>query len=136
VQEKWLSSATKLFKINYDEVLSKLKECAQKFLGKGALTVILIGSLARGDYTAFSDADLVIVAQTTKRPIERALDFLDEVCVKNLKIDLDLFVYTQDELLKMAKERRRIVREILSGKLLAGDESILRMLKQLFAENE
>jgi len=36
----------------------------------------------------------------------------------------------------MAKERRRIIREILSGKLLAGDESILRMLKQLFAENE
>ncbi len=51
----------RLFKLDYKRVMTKLEEYARKALMKGARTVILVGSLARGDYTAFSDADVVIV---------------------------------------------------------------------------
>ena len=56
------SAKIKFFKLDYELVMKKLKEYAERVRGKGVKAVILIGSLARGDYTAFSDADIVITA--------------------------------------------------------------------------
>ncbi|WP_245218405.1 nucleotidyltransferase domain-containing protein [Pyrobaculum islandicum] len=48
--------------------------------------MVLIGSLARGDYTAFSDADVVIVLREDgRRPMDRIPDFLDS----SFPIDLE-----------------------------------------------
>ena len=46
---------------------------------KGAKLIILYGSLARGDYTATSDAGILIIRINSKiiRIIDRTLDFLD-----------------------------------------------------------
>ena len=131
MQKRSLSSAEiKLFKLDYNSVIEELKEYARKALEKGAYAVILIGSLARGDYTAFSDADLVIiVGQTYRKPVERIKDYLDP----SLSIDIEPRVYTIDELLRMAREKRRIVREILEhGILLAGNDDILKMIKECY----
>jgi len=51
----------KVFKLNYERVMEKLKEYTERAVSRGAVAVILIGSLARGDYTAFSDADVIVV---------------------------------------------------------------------------
>ena len=131
MQKRSLSSAEiKLFKLDYNNVIEELKEYARKALEKGANAVILIGSLARGDYTAFSDADLVIIiGQTSRKPVERIKDYLDP----SLPIDVEPRVYTVDELLRMAREKRRIVREILEhGILLAGNDDILKMIKEMY----
>ena len=131
MQKRSLSSAEiKLFKLDYNSVIEELKEYARKALEKGAYAVILIGSLARGDYTAFSDADLVIiVGQTYRKPVERIKDYIDP----SLSIDIEPRVYTIDELLRMAREKRRIVREILEhGILLAGNNDILKMIKECY----
>lgn len=48
----------KVFKLNYEYIIKKLRDYAEKALEKDAIAVILIGSLAKGDYTAFSDADI------------------------------------------------------------------------------
>ncbi len=129
-KRSWSSAEIKLFKLDYNSVIEELREYARKALEKGAYAVILIGSLARGDYTAFSDADLVIiVGQTSWKPVERIKDYLDP----SLSIDIEPRVYTIDELLRMAKEKRRIVREILEhGILLAGNDDILKMIKERY----
>lgn len=97
------------------------------------MAVILIGSLARGDYTAFSDADVVVVVERDcRRPMDRALDFLDPT----LSTDLEPRVYTIDELKRMASAGSRLVREILSyGRLLAGNPSVIEELKRAYGRS-
>jgi len=56
-----------------------LKNYAKDALRKGAKLIIPYGPLARGDYTATSDADILIISDRFKdiRIIDRMLDFLD-----------------------------------------------------------
>ena len=113
----------KLFKLDYDEVMEKLREYGEKAVAKGAKTVVLIGSLARGDYTAFSDADILIIADNVpERPIDRLKEFIDPT----LPIDLDVRVYTSKEFMKMAERGMRIVKEVVNyGIVIAGDPTII-----------
>jgi len=87
------------------------------------------GALARGDYTAFSDADvLVLLEKPSKRHIDRIEGFIDP----SLSLDLEPVVYTVDEFLEMARERRKIVVEAVRyGKLLAGDSGILEKARKI-----
>ena len=131
MQKKSSSTAdVKLLKLNYSEVMRKLREYAERAVAKGARTVILIGSLARGDYTAYSDADVVIVSDNVpERPIDRLAEFIDPT----LPIDLEPRVYTTREIIKMAEEGRRVVKEIISyGKILAGDKRLIDELRTKF----
>ncbi|RLE72836.1 MAG: nucleotidyltransferase domain-containing protein [Thermoprotei archaeon] len=120
----------KFFKLDYEKVLEELRKYSQKVLDKGARVVILIGSLAKGDYTAFSDADIVIISdKVPERPMDRIKDFIDQT----LSIDVEPRVYTTDEFLKMARDRRRIVKEVLKyGKILAGDETFLEKIRKIY----
>ena len=45
-------------------ILKALKAYAKRALEKNVKAVILIGSLAKGNYTAFSDADVVIISDS------------------------------------------------------------------------
>jgi hypothetical protein len=48
-----------------------------------------------------------------------------------LPIEIEPRVYTTNELLKMAKEKRKIIKEIIEyGKLLAGDKKIIKAIKK------
>jgi len=109
--------------------MEELKSYAERSLAKGAKAVVLIGSLARGDYTAFSDADvLVLVEKSSKRPVDRIEDFIDP----SLSLDLEPLVYAVDEFLEMARERRKVVLEAVKyGKLLAGDSDILEKAREM-----
>jgi len=121
----------KFFKMDYEKVMRELERYAKKSLEKKAEVVILIGSLARGDYTAFSDADVIIITKEASRnPIERLSKYMDPT----LPIDLQVRVYTYDELKRMAFESRRIIREIVSyGRILAGSSHIIDDLKRMLS---
>jgi predicted nucleotidyltransferase len=108
--------------------MKKLKEYSEKAVAKGVKAVILVGSLAKGDYTAFSDADILIIFdEASKNPIDRIKEFIDP----SLPIEIEPRVYTTNELLKMAKEKRKIIKEIIEyGKLLAGDKKIIKTIKK------
>jgi len=120
-------SEVRFSRINYEEVTRKLREYAGKAVAKGALAVILIGSLARGDYTARSDADVVVIVESdSRRPIDRIADYIDPT----MPIDVEPRVYTLDEVRRMARRKAGIVREILEvGVLLAGDPRVLDYLR-------
>jgi len=121
----------KVFKLNYEYIIKKLRDYAEKALEKDAIAVILIGSLAKGDYTAFSDADIVIVVRNDypKKFLDRISDFIDPT----LPIDIEPRVYTENEILRLAEKGARIVKEIVDyGIILAGDKNIIEKIAKNF----
>jgi predicted nucleotidyltransferase len=124
------SAGLKVFRLNYELVLKRLKEYTERVLKKGALVVFLIGSLTRGDYTAFSDADVVIIVRDDypKKLTDRISDFIDPT----LPVDVEPRVYTLSEFSKMAQNEERIIKEIEKyGIVLAGDVSFVKGILQL-----
>jgi predicted nucleotidyltransferase len=110
-----------------------LRRYAEESLKKGAIAVFLIGSLARGDYTAFSDADVVLVVNDNypKRYPDRISDFIDPT----LPIDVEPRVHTISELLELARRRSGLIKEILKyGVLLAGDSGLLTVIRSVWSE--
>ncbi len=110
--------------------MGELRDYARRALEKGARAVILIGSLARGDHTAFSDADVVVVADDVpRRCMDRSPRFMDP----SLSVDLEPRVYTTGELLAMARRGAGVVGEIVRhGVLLAGDSRLLEEIKAAY----
>jgi len=123
------SAEVRFFSLNYHQVLKELKNYAKKCIDKGAKAIILIGSLARKDYTAFSDADIIVISDNVpSRPIDRIKEFIDPT----LSIDIEPRVYTSEEVLIMAKKKSRIIKEIVEhGILLSGDEKIIERLREI-----
>ncbi len=63
--------------------------------------MVLVGSLARGDYTAFSDADVVVVVPEGSVPdnqVDRASSFMDP----SLPVETRPLVYAESEMSGMA----------------------------------
>ncbi len=122
-------SEVKFLKLNFKETMKHLRKYAMKAVEKGALAVILVGSLARGNYTAYSDADVIIVLKhDSRRPIDRIAEYIDPT----LPIDIEPRVYTLNELEKMAKGKSKIIMEILEyGKILAGNKAVIENLRKL-----
>lgn len=119
----------KVFKLNYESILQKIREYAISLIEKRlAKSVILFGSLARGDYTPFSDIDLlIIIEKSSKKPIERIRDYINP----SLPLDVEPRAYTEKEFIELAKKKRKLIREILNyGILLAGDKKILTQAKK------
>lgn len=123
------TAGVRFFTLNYDQILKELKNYAKRCIDKGAKAVILIGSLARGDYTAFSDADVIIISDNVPfRPIDRISEFLDPT----LSIDVEPRIYTTREILTMARRKSKVIKEIVEyGILLSGDTEIIEKLKEI-----
>lgn len=130
MRRKLLNSAEiRLFKMDYEKIVRELEKYAEGSLEEKAEAVILIGSLVKGNYTAFSNADVIIVTEKASRnPVERLLKYMDPT----LPTDLQVRVYTYDELKRMAFEGRRIIRGIIDyGGVLAGFSYIIEELKSI-----
>jgi len=69
---------------------------------------------------------VIIVRESRLNPVDRIVEYLDPT----QPIDLEPRVYTVEEIVKMAVDKRRIIKEIVEyGKVLAGDEKIIEDLK-------
>jgi len=84
-------------RLDHDAVLRRLRDYAQGELARRSEVreVILIGSLARGDWSARSDADVVIVVDRADEsgPF-RGPEYLPAASVG---VPVDVLVYTPDE---------------------------------------
>ena len=121
------SAEMRVFKLDYEELMRRLKEYASRLVSNDlAELVILIGSLARGDYTPFSDIDVLIVIDDDLRA--DLMEYIDE----SLPLDIEPRVITISKFLEMASRKRRtIIEEINYGIYLAGRKEILEKAKQL-----
>ena len=73
---------------------------------------LLFGSLARGDASPRSDVDLILVQNTKQRFLERYDGMLMEISKVVPDRDVDVLIYTPDELEKLAS--RRFIRQAFS----------------------
>ena len=66
--------------------------------------IYLFGSYAAGSADEQSDIDLIVIAPTNERPLERRMKLRRMLAEYDRRIGLDLLVYTPDEFDMLAKE--------------------------------
>lgn len=84
-------------RLDLEKVLSELRSYAREELGvrPEVRDVVLVGSLARGDWTAYSDADIVVVIdRSDERGPFRSPDYMPH---RPLSVPVDVLVYTPEE---------------------------------------
>jgi predicted nucleotidyltransferase len=81
------------------------------------LRAIIFGSVARGEASRRSDLDLIIVQQTDKRFLERYDDLLSEIVRVVPGMDVDLLIYTPQELRRIS-DRPLIKSALTHGKVI------------------
>lgn len=78
--------------------------------------IILFGSFASGMVHEGSDLDLVIIKETSKRPIDRQVEVYGLV---KPEVGIDLFIYTPQEFRDLESIGFSLVKEIVAkGKVL------------------
>lgn len=101
------SAEARYLKINFDEILSSLREYASR-KSEQARAIVLVGSLARGDYTGTSDADILVIADNVPaRFLDRCVLFADA----KMPVDLEPRVYTTEEFIRKVQEGDRFAVE-------------------------
>lgn len=105
------SAETSYRKIDFDETLRKLREYAEsKAKTPGVRAIVLTGSLAKGDYTGTSDADILVIADDLpSNVLERYALFAEP----KMPVDLEPRVYTTDEFINKARRGDRFALEWL-----------------------
>jgi uncharacterized protein len=82
---------------------------------------ILFGSMARGETSRRSDADLILVQRTDRRFLDRYDRLLYELNLAVPEVAVDALVYTPEELAQMAS-RRFVVRALREGQVIYESE--------------
>lgn len=81
------------------------------------LRVIVFGSFGRGEASRHSDLDLIIVQNTQKRFLDRYDELLREIVQAVPGRDVDLLIYTPQELAQIA-HRPLIAAALREGKVI------------------
>lgn len=101
-----------------DELASRLRPIFEEH---GVLRAILFGSLARGEASRRSDLDLILIQETDKRFLDRYDELLREIVQAVPGRDVDVLIYTPQELHQMA-HRPLIMTALREGKVLYESE--------------
>jgi len=81
--------------------------------------IILFGSCARGDFSEDSDIDLLIIKETTLRPLDRMREVYKVVYSPHHYMALDPLVLTSEELARRLEARDYLIQEIVrEGRVL------------------
>lgn len=122
--------SVRVWRIDREAILERLARWARD-LGQrdeNVLAVVLFGSLARGDYTAASDADvLVILRDSPLRFDERIPTFIPSY----VGIGVDVFPYTLEEVKRALAEGWGVARVALTEGMVLFQRG--KELKELFA---
>ncbi|MBW1848207.1 MAG: nucleotidyltransferase domain-containing protein, partial [Deltaproteobacteria bacterium] len=116
-QQEKSSSSVKVRYLNASEIIVSLKSIAVHILdmNKNVSGVYLFGSLSKNNYSAGSDADILIVLKKDKRRvIDRIPEFLR--CFLDVPISIDIFPYTEDEIQEMIVNDNRFASQLWNEK--------------------
>lgn len=109
----------KIKSLDRDKVLRGLKYVAGGIIKKDqtVIEISLFGSLARGNYTGGSDADILIVLKNDSR---RFIDRIPHYLGQFLKADVpvDVFPYTLSELEELGKGKNPFIKRIQDEKII------------------
>ena len=123
------TAEARYLKIDYDEVIRKLRDYAKSkaTAHEGVKAIVLTGSLAKGNYTGCSDADILIIADNLPGQV---LDRYAIFAEADLPVDVEPRAYSPEEFLSMVRQGDHFAMETLEvGVSLYGGE-YFRGLKQ------
>lgn len=113
IVEKSLDSLI-ITSVNYQLLIEELKQISLSIKSRHSEVedILLFGSFARGDYTPDSDIDLLLIITHSDQPfLERPCRFLSYF--EGIPFDVNLLIYTRDELINMQKNKNPFIREVL-----------------------
>jgi len=119
--------SARVWRLDRQRVLARLQEWAQRLsVDRNVLAVVLFGSLARGDATPASDADVLIVLADSQEPFHHRIP---RYLPADLGIGVDVFPYTVSEVQSSLAEGWGVARPALSeGIVLFERQGALREL--------
>jgi predicted nucleotidyltransferase len=93
-------------------ILGELKKSLVSFLGDQLVSMVLFGSMARGDYHDASDMDVAVIVRGLTRRLKGQI--LDEVAKLELDLHMPLsvLVFSEEEFNHLKKRERRIALDI------------------------
>ncbi len=93
-------------------ILRELKRSLGSFLGDQLVSMVLFGSMVRGDYDDKSDIDVAVIVRGLTRKLKGQI--LDEVAELELEhhMPLSVLVLSEDEFNRLKKRERRIALDI------------------------
>jgi predicted nucleotidyltransferase len=93
-------------------ILRELKRSLKSFLGDQLVSIVLFGSMARGDYHDASDIDVAVIVRGLTRRMKGQI--LDEVAELELEhhTPLSVLVFSEEEFNHLKKRERRIALDI------------------------
>lgn len=117
LQKKYFNGV-RILSINKKEIEKRMKKIIKKIKAdKNVINIIAFGSFFSEEFNPRSDIDIaIILKKSDKNFIERADDFIDYF--NELKVDVNIIVYTQKEFNKMLKEKNNFILKINEGKIL------------------
>ena len=116
-RESW--DSVRVIFLDGEKAIAKLRELAAKVVQENPAVqrVLLFGSLARGDYSPRSDADLIVVlADDSRRMMDRIPEFLE--AFSTAPVPVDVLPYTEAELDKMLEDDNFFVKRALREALV------------------
>jgi predicted nucleotidyltransferase len=120
MQEISLNSV-KVLSLNRDEVIYRLKKAAKDFAEKRneILKVVLFGSLVKGDYTPYSDADILIIINDKAEIPVKIRDRIPDYFIEDAPVPVDVFPYKEKEIRRMISEGNFFIKAAVdNGKVL------------------
>lgn len=93
-------------------ILPELKRSLESFLGDQLVSMVLFGSMARGDYHDQSDMDVAVIVHGLTRRLKGQI--LDKVAELELEhhMPLSVLVLSEEEFNHLKKRERRIALDI------------------------
>jgi uncharacterized protein len=93
-------------------ILRELKRSLESFLGDQLVSMVLFGSMARGDYHDASDVDVAVIVHGLTWRLKSQI--LDEVAELELEhhMPLSVLVFSNEEFNHLKKRERRIALDI------------------------
>ncbi len=114
-------------KVPYAQEIEAFAQAAVKNLG--ANSVVLYGSMARGDYNEASDIDIVVIADALPRDFLKRLELLQGL--NKSRQPIEALGYTREEFAQML-ERRHVTAlyAVADGKVLYDDGLFAKMRRR------
>jgi len=106
-------------------LLNDLVDVLTKGFKQSVLSVILFGSVARGEDTPQSDVDILLVlkAGADRKKVGEILEENEREVYQRYRVGINTLIYTSKEFERMKKNRHPLIEEILAeGVLLVGKE--------------
>lgn len=122
------SVEVRYLKISFDEALMRLREYAEsKSKAHGVKAIVLTGSLAKGNYTGISDADILVIADSLPaRVLERYALFAEP----KMPMDLEPRAYTTEEFVNNVRKGDRFALESLEVGIPLHGEKFFKPLRK------